>query len=107
MEWFFCRYPCAQNTEGKILHMHVHVHVPSAVYYIQQTQNTEALCQAVVTEAERICPELVPQAKSLSDKFQEAFTLFARCHNLYNSGAMSEENIETLGMLISHVTLRH
>ena len=87
--------------------MHVHVHVPSAVYYIQQTQNTEALCQAVVTEAECICPELVPQAKSLSDKFQEAFTLFARCHNLYNSGAMSEENIETLGMLSSHGTLRH
>ena len=44
------------------------------------------------------CPELVPEAQAIRDKFCELLKLFATCHFKYNgSKSMKEEEITILG----------
>ena len=49
-------------------------------------------------KAEELAPALVSVAEDISRKFTLAFTLFAECHNLYNSSKkFAETDIILLG----------
>jgi hypothetical protein len=52
----------------------------------------------MVDTAEAIAPTLTSTAEDISRKFTRTFTLFAACHNSYNSSAkFTEVDIESLG----------
>ncbi len=47
--------------------------------------------------AEQFAPHLVPSAESVSRKFTMAFSKFADCYQIYNSGnKLSEDQIQLL-----------
>lgn len=51
-----------------------------------------------IDTAEKFSPNLIQAAEDISRKFTKTFTLFASCHNIYNSGQrLSEEDIGSLG----------
>lgn len=59
----------------------------------------KTLCQSVVMLVRERCPSLVPKAEFLDKTFQKAFTYFADCRTLYDSGtSLSETLILQLGM---------
>jgi hypothetical protein len=67
------------------------------IQYSLQRENTNTLCQSLVTVAQE-CPPLIESARALADQFTTTFSLFAVCHNLYSSKFLSEVNISNLGM---------
>ena len=67
------------------------------VYVLLQPENTDTVCSAVVHTAETSCTALVPSATSIKEKFQKVLNLFSECHNIYSSGAITREEIDTLG----------
>ncbi len=62
-----------------------------------QSANTEALCASLVAVAEDECPALLPNARAAYIKFARVFSLFAKCHYLYNGSRVTEEDIDQLG----------
>ena len=54
--------------------------------------------KSIVTFAERDCPSLLPMATHIRGTFQQAFTLFAKCHNIYDSTVLTPQQINSLGM---------
>uniref|UniRef100_A0A1X7T6T4 Uncharacterized protein n=1 Tax=Amphimedon queenslandica TaxID=400682 RepID=A0A1X7T6T4_AMPQE len=60
--------------------------------------NVEALCKSIVDTATTHDLSLVPKVQQLSATFIEAFTLFSKCHELYDSGRLlSNDEIDLLG----------
>ena len=58
----------------------------------------DTICKAIIDTAERICPTLSTQAEKVCRNFTQAFTTFAKCHNIYDSGdQLPEDDIHTLG----------
>uniref|UniRef100_A0A1X7UE06 Uncharacterized protein n=1 Tax=Amphimedon queenslandica TaxID=400682 RepID=A0A1X7UE06_AMPQE len=57
--------------------------------------NIKALCKSVVDTATTHDLSLVPKVQQLLATFIEAFTLFSKCHKLYDSGRLDE--IDLLG----------
>jgi len=56
------------------------------------------LCEAVIHTARSHAPMLLNEAQNISSKYENAFTLFAECHRLYDSSKqLSESEIEDLG----------
>ena len=47
--------------------------------------------------AQAICPDLMPSVKTVHSQFKKAITLFGKCHNLYNSGVLTDGDINQLG----------
>jgi len=64
---------------------------------VLQSASTEALCSSLIAVAEQKCPTLLPNARAACTKFVRAFSLFAKCHHLYNGWGVSEEDIDKLG----------
>ena len=71
-----------------------------------QPKNIDTLCKAVVNTAEKYEPDLpttqqhtlITAAQAISRKFTRTFTLFAGCHNTYNSSEpLHDEDVQTLG----------
>lgn len=63
-----------------------------------QPKNIDTLCKAVVDTAEQLEPTLTSTAEDISRRFTKVFTLFAACHNQYNSSMkFSDADIKTLG----------
>ena len=54
--------------------------------------NTGALCKSVVDLAKERCPQLVHKAEFIEKTFLKAFTLFAQCRKIYDSGKVIKEN---------------
>jgi hypothetical protein len=46
------------------------------------------------------CPALVAEATTLFTKFKEVFRLFAKCHTIYDSNYVTDEDITDLGRFI-------
>ena len=67
-------------------------------YNHQQEPNVETLCSSVRKVAETTCLEMLPDAETIDTKFKRAFILFGKCHNLYNGGVLTKEEIDQLGM---------
>ena len=65
--------------------------------YPTQQENTEKLCAVPVLKTREYCPDLVPHATDLQDKYVKVFSLFQKCHRLYNSNVISADEILTLG----------
>ena len=66
-------------------------------FFHQQEPSAEVLCSAVEAVAQAICPDLMPSAKTVHNQFKKAITLFDKCHNLYNSGVLTNSDINQLG----------
>ena len=67
------------------------------IFYLQP-KNIDTICKAIIDTAETICPTLSTKAEKVSRTFTQAFTSFAKCHNIYNRGyQLSEDDIHTLG----------
>ena len=62
-----------------------------------QAQNIRTLCQSILDLAQAHSPSLVPEVKALSEKFQKLFTLFAKCHNIYDKNYVTDQEITELG----------
>ena len=43
---------------------------------------------------------MLPDAEAIYTQFYKVFTLFGKCHNLYNGGVLTKEEIDQLGMQI-------
>ena len=57
------------------------------------------LCQSMVTIANNRCPSLLHKAEFLKLTFVKAFTNFAKCRAIYDSGkALCDDDISELGM---------
>lgn len=52
----------------------------------------------MVETASRLCPSLAAEAKTVRDRFTEAFGKFADCHTLYNGNYLADEDIDKLGI---------
>ena len=61
-----------------------------------QADNAEVLCSGILSVAE-VCTEILPKARDVYNRHLKAITLFGKCHNGYNSGVTSNEDINTLG----------
>ena len=46
------------------------------------------------------CTEIMPKAREVHNKHLKAITLFGKCHNRYNGGVISDEDMNKLGMKI-------
>jgi hypothetical protein len=57
----------------------------------------------VVKVAEDHCPAATAQAKAIEEKFHKLFTLFGECHKLYDGNAISDNQIDTLGMPFNRI----
>ena len=78
-------------------HILFHYHSPT----------TDTLCRALVDKAEELAPTLTSTslaatlnstAEKISRKFTQAFTLFAACHNAFNSSQkFTDPDIKSLG----------
>lgn len=64
--------------------------------YLQPT-NLDTLCHSVVVVAETHCTAAIPQATAIEAKHKKALLLFHECHKLYDSNAITDAEIETLG----------
>ena len=70
------------------------------VLLFTQPKNIKKICHRMVKETEKACPQLVPEARQIKNKFRQLFTLFGTCHFMYNSGnPMSDEQI-VLGKIL-------
>ena len=56
-------------------------------------------CSSVLLVARTTCTHMLPQAEVVYHKFVKVITLFGKCHNIYNSGVVSDDEISQLGML--------
>lgn len=64
---------------------------------LPQPKNIDTLCKALVDTAELVEPTLTSTAENISRRFTRVFTLFAACHNAYNScNKFSATDIESL-----------
>ncbi len=61
-----------------------------------QPLNTATLCSAITATATQICPALLPRAQIVQDTFSEAFSLFGKCHTVYNGNALTDSAIVKL-----------
>uniref|UniRef100_A0A1X7V868 Uncharacterized protein n=1 Tax=Amphimedon queenslandica TaxID=400682 RepID=A0A1X7V868_AMPQE len=72
--------------------------------HIHQTlkpQNIATLCQSVIETAKENDISLLTNAQAVSEKFHSAFTLFSKCHKLYDGTALfSESMIDELEVAI-------
>ncbi len=72
-----------------------------AIAYPQET-SIEALCSAVLSVASDNCPEMVPPAMAVYQRFKTILGLFGKCHNTYNGGVASDDSIDNLGRAYLH-----
>ena len=63
----------------------------SATYSLQP-QNTETLHDSIVLVAEQNASELLDAAVLTAEEFRRAFSLFANCHLLYDSGKILKDS---------------
>ena len=64
--------------------------------YFLQCENIKSLCSAPLKVAQNTCPQLIQDCEVLKDKYIPVFSLFARCHALYDKNYV--ENITDLGI---------
>lgn len=57
----------------------------------------------MVELAQTHCPHLLAETTTLFNKFKELFRLFSKCHSIYDSNYVTEEEIAELGMFIVHL----
>lgn len=69
----------------------------------EQVENINKLTQSVVKKTQQLCPTSPSRkrdAKSVAEKYCQLFTLFGRCHQIYNSARqMDDKDIQELGKL--------
>ena len=71
-------------------------------FFTKQTQNIQKICHKVVEVTEQECPELVPEARLVEDKYKQLLTMFGQCHFKFNSSSpMEEPEITVLGKYIN------
>ena len=68
-----------------------------------QPENIDVLCSALVVTAETSCPQILAHATAISSKFKEVLNLFAKCHQGYNSNAVSDQAVDDLGNEKLHI----
>ena len=61
-----------------------------------QPKNIDIVCNSVPAVASQHCSHLMPDAQSIAETFKEAFTLFSRCHNIYQKNHVSESEQDQL-----------
>jgi hypothetical protein len=60
--------------------------------------NLKTLCKAAPELAKNRCPELLPKAEFLEKTFMKIFTLFGKCHAVYDTAKpLSASEISQLG----------
>ena len=62
--------------------------------YLQEP-NIETLCSAVL-ETARSCASMAQPAQLVYERFKSALTLFSKCHHIYDSSQVSDEDIRNL-----------
>ena len=50
--------------------------------------------------AEQQCPSLLSKAKDIQTKFKQTFILFKKCHDIYDSNKVTEDQVTQLGKQI-------
>ena len=63
---------------------------------ILQPKNIDTVCNSVSSLANQHCPQLIPDAQKIAETFKEAFTLFSRCHNIYQKNHVTESEQDQL-----------
>ena len=64
---------------------------------IFQPTNTTTLCQSIVEVAQHHCPAMLHQTQEIAQKFTKLFQLFRDCHAIYDSKAVTDDDIIQLG----------
>ena len=65
--------------------------------YLTQPSNLETLCSSVERVAETLLPSLSEDATTICDTFKLVFTLFAKCHMVYDQKFVSDKQAKELG----------
>ena len=65
---------------------------------ILQELNIVTLTLAITSVADKRCENLLDNARTTAEKFKKAFTLFARCHQVYSGQKyLTEDDLTDLG----------
>lgn len=79
--------------------LNLNIHMPFI-----QAKNIATLCKSVPQTAEQHCQHLVGEAEQVARTFSVTLTLFAQCHNIFNSGgAVTDREITTLGKYYQYI----
>ena len=65
--------------------------------HVLQPENSKILCNSLVRVAQNNGGLLVQQATKVATLFTESFTLFSKCHNIYNAKSVNADDIKELG----------
>ncbi|KAJ8018727.1 hypothetical protein HOLleu_43131 [Holothuria leucospilota] len=75
--------------------------VGNHVHRCCQKENIDLLMADVVNLTNQLCPDLVEEAKAMTDKYKVLFRLFGTCHKQYNTADFhSDEDIHALELTI-------
>ncbi|KAL5486675.1 hypothetical protein EMCRGX_G019186 [Ephydatia muelleri] len=62
-----------------------------------QPSNVDTLCESLLNIAQQCSPSLLSNARTVCEKYKQAFHRFANCHTLYNQGVLTQDEIKQLG----------
>ena len=76
----------------------------SIIHNSSQPENIEKMCFNITCVSKRDAPELTPQATEIATKFHQAFSLFNKCHLIYDSKEfLDDEVIEEVGKILTDI----